>query len=153
MQNNPSASLDMGSPLIKLVGAARRLIRQSFWVRYAPLGLTPQQGWILRELRARGPQSLHCLAQGVFMDDPTACRVVKPLHEKGLVASIPDPSHGRRIVISLSETGALVAPELDAIADQLGRDLAAGLSAAELDCLRGGLLKIIANLSSPVPPA
>lgn len=151
MQNHQSIGLDIESPLIKLVGAARRLIRQNFWDRYAPLKLTPQQGWVLRELRARGPLSLHALAQGVFMDDPTACRVVKPLHDRGLLESIPDPSHGRRIVISLSEEGHRVAPQLDAIAEQLGRDLAAGITPSELQGLRSGLVKMIANLTAPPP--
>jgi len=151
MQTASQAQLDAGTPLIKLVGVARRLIRQTFWVRYAPFGLTPQQGWVLRELLARGPLSLHCLAQGVFMDDPTASRVVKPLQDKGLVASLPDPRHGRRIVISLSDQGQRVAPALESIAAQLGRDLAVGLSPAELSGLRNGLVKVIGNLSSPTP--
>lgn len=147
MQEPLPPPLDVDAPLVKLIGTARRQMRQSFWGRYATLGLTTQQGWILRVLSAQGPMSLHCLSQWVFMDDPTACRVVKTLQDKGLVESTPDPSHGRRNIIRISKAGAQVAPALDALAEELGRDLERGLSEAEKTQLRLLLLKVIANLS------
>jgi DNA-binding MarR family transcriptional regulator len=97
--------------------------------------------------------SLHCLSQWVFMDDPTACRIVKTLQDKGLVDSIPDPAHGRRNIISVSPAGTQVAPALDALAEELGRDLEAGLSAREKLQLRTILLKVIANLNPSTRPA
>jgi DNA-binding MarR family transcriptional regulator len=141
------------APLVKLIGTARRQIRQAFWSRFAVHGLTPQQGWILRVLFAQGPMSLHCLSQWVFMDDPTACRIVKTLQDKNLVDSVPDPAHGRRNIISVSKAGAKVAPALDALAEELGRDLEAGLSGPERLQLRATLLKVIANLTRPAQPA
>ena len=143
----------MNAPLVKLIGTARRQIRQSFWAKFAAHGLTPQQGWILRVLSAQGPMSLHFLAQWVFMDDPTACRIVKTLQDKGLVDSIPDPAHGRRNIVSVSRSGAKLAPALDALADDLGRDLEAGLTALEKRQLRATLLKVIANLAPPARTA
>jgi len=128
-------------------------MRQSFWSKYAAHGLTPQQGWILRVLSAHGPMSLHCLSQWVFMDDPTACRVVKTLQDKGLVDSAPDPNHGRRNIICVSEAGARLAPALDALAEELGRDLEAGLTDQEKLQLRTILLKVIANLALPARTA
>lgn len=150
MQEPLPPPLDLDAPLVKLIGTARRQMRQSFWGRYATLGLTPQQGWILRVLSAQGPMSLHCLSQWVFMDDPTACRVVKTLQDKGLVDSVPDPCHGRRNIISISRAGTRVAPALDALAEELGRDLERGLTDGERLQLRTLLLKVIANLSSGV---
>ena len=147
MQDPTPPPLDLQAPLIKLIGTARRQIRQSFWAKYAVLNLTPQQGWILRVLAGQGPMSLHCLAQWVFMDDPTACRIVKTLQDKGLVDSVPDPSHGRRNIVSISGEGAQVAPALEALADELAGNLEAGLSDAEKLQLRQILLKVIANLT------
>lgn len=147
MQDPLPPPLDVNAPLVKLIGTARRQIRQSFWGRFAAYGLTPQQGWILRVLSAAGPMSLHCLSQWVFMDDPTACRIVKTLQDKGLVDSIPDPAHGRRNIVSISKDGAKVAPALDALAEELGQDLEAGLTETEKVQLRRTLLKVIANLS------
>jgi DNA-binding MarR family transcriptional regulator len=148
MQDPLPPPLDVNAPLVKLIGTARRQMRQSFWGRYATLGLSPQQGWILRILAAHGPMSLHCLSQWVFMDDPTACRVVRTLQDKGLVDSVPDPRHGRRNLISVSGAGAAVTPALDALAEELGRDLERGLTDAERAQLRTLLLKVIANLST-----
>jgi DNA-binding MarR family transcriptional regulator len=142
----------MDAPLVKLIGTARRQIRQAFWAKYAGHGLTPQQGWILRVLSAQGPLSLHCLSQWVFMDDPTACRIVKSLQDKGLVDSVPDPSHGRRNIITVTQGGAQVAPALDAHAEDLERDLAAGLTGPDQLELRRLLLKVIANLAPAQRP-
>ena len=143
---------DVQTPLIRLIGNARRQIRQAFWARFGPLGLTPQQGWMLRILSAHGPLSLHGLAQWLFMDDPTACRIVKSLQDKNLVESSPDPGHGRRNIIKVSAEGARLAPALDQIADGLGRDLEEGLSSDERLALRSGLLKVIANLGHAASP-
>ena len=152
VQDKSPPPLDINAPLVKLIGTARRQIRQGFWSRYAGLGLTPQQGWILRVLAAQGPLSLHCLAQGVFMDDPTACRIVKTLQEKNLVLSLPDPGHGRRNIITVAAAGADLVPALEAQAEALATDLEAGLSAAERLQLKRLLLKVIANLTPPAPP-
>lgn len=97
--------------------------------------------------------SLHCLSQWVFMDDPTACRIVKTLQDKALVDSVPDPAHGRRNIVSVSEAGLRLAPVLDALADELGRDLEAGLTAREKLQLRTILLKVIGNLNPGARPA
>jgi len=147
MQDAVPPPLNLDSPLVKLIGTARRQIRQAFWARYSVHGLAPQQGWILRVLSTQGPMSLHSLSQWVFMDDPTACRIVKTLQDKGLVESVPDPSHGRRNIVSITHAGAQVAPFLDQLAEELGRDLEAGLSDAEKVALRTLLLKVIANLA------
>ena len=152
MQDQSPPPLDLNTPLVKLIGTARRQIRQAFWAKFATHGLAPQQGWILRVLSAQGPMSLHCLSQWVFMDDPTACRIVKTLQDKGLVESVPDPGHGRRNIISVSKAGAQVAPALDALADELGQDLEAGLTELEKLHLRQTLLKVIANMTPSLQP-
>jgi len=153
VQNNHPLALDLNTPLVKLIAAARREVRQAFWARNARLGLAPQQGWVLRVLANEGPLSLHGLAQQVFMDDPTACRIVKALQEKGYVHSAPDPAHGRRLLITVSAEGAQLVPELNAIAAEVGRELEAGLSPEALLELRRGLLKLIGNLAPANPAA
>jgi DNA-binding MarR family transcriptional regulator len=151
MQESAPPLLDVDAPLVKLIGTARRQIRQSFWPKFATYGLSPQQGWILRVLSAQGPMSLHCLSQWVSMDDPTACRIVKTLQDRGLLDSVPDPAHGRRNIISISQAGAQVVPVLDALIEELDRDLEVGLSDEEKLQLRQTLLKVIANLTGHNP--
>jgi DNA-binding MarR family transcriptional regulator len=85
------------------------------------------------------------------MDDPTACRIVKTLQDRGLLDSVPDPAHGRRNIISISQAGAQVVPVLDALIEELDRDLEVGLSDEEKLQLRQTLLKVIANLTGHNP--
>lgn len=151
MQDPLPPPLDVNAPLAKLIGTARRQIRQSFWWRFAAHGLTPQQGWILRVLSAQGPMSLHCLSQWVFMDDPTACRIVKTLQDKNLVESNPDPEHGRRNIVSIASAGRKLAPVLEQLAEELACELETGLAPDESLQLRALLIKVIGNLGTPRP--
>lgn len=129
-----------------LVAATRRRIKQVVWARLAPLGLTPQQYWVLLVINRKGPQSLHVLAREVWMDDPTASRVVKILCDRGLLHSDPDPAHGRRILIQLTPEGTGMARELEAISEEFRVRLGGGLSDEEQAVLRRGLAQMISNM-------
>lgn len=140
----PLAKIGLGF----LVAATRRRVKQVVWTRLAPLGLTPQQYWIMLVINRKGPQSLHLLAKEVWMDDPTASRVVKALCDRGLLQSGPDPAHGRRILIRLTPEGMGTARELEAISEEIRRRLSHGLSDEEEAALRRGLSRMIANMDS-----
>ena len=129
-----------------LVAATRRRVKQVVWARLAPLGLTPQQYWVMLVINRKGPQSLHTLAREVWMDDPTASRVVKALCDRGLLHSDPDPAHGRRILIRLTPEGSGTARELEVISEDLRIRLAGGLSDEEQAVLRRGLTQMITNM-------
>ncbi len=129
-----------------LVAATRRRVKQVVWARLAPLGLTPQQYWVMLVINRKGPQSLHALAREVWMDDPTASRVVKALCDRGLLHSDPDPAHGRRILIRLTPEGSGTARELEVISEEIRVRLAGGLSDEEQAVLRRGLTQMITNM-------
>ncbi len=129
-----------------LIGAARRRAKQVIWGWLEPFGLTPQQFWILLVLHESGPLSLHELAARVWTDDPTACRVVRTLTDRGLLASGADPHHGRRRCIRLAEKGRTLAPELAALARRFRAGLESGLGPAELEGLRRSLKHVLLNL-------
>ncbi len=131
-----------------LVAATRRRVKQVVWARLAPLGLTPQQYWIMLVINRKGPQSLHLLAKEVWMDDPTASRVVKALCDRGLLRSEPDPAHGRRILIRLTPEGAATARDLEGISAEIRGRLSNGLSEEEETVVRRGLSQMIANMDS-----
>ncbi|HEX9011120.1 MAG TPA: MarR family transcriptional regulator [Holophagaceae bacterium] len=129
-----------------LVAATRRRVKQVVWARLAPLGLTPQQYWVMLVINRKGPQSLHALAREVWMDDPTASRVVKALCDRGLLHSDPDPAHGRRILIRLTPEGSGTARELEVISEEIRVRLAGGLTDEEQAVLRRGLTQMITNM-------
>ena len=129
-----------------LAAAVRRRLKHVVNSRLTPHGLTIQQFWVMLVLLEQGPMSLHPLAQKVWMDDPTASRVVKAMVARSLLVIHPDPRHGRRIVISLAPGALPLAHELHLIAAEIKAGLAAGLDLDQQAALRQGLLAIVANL-------
>jgi DNA-binding MarR family transcriptional regulator len=129
-----------------LAAAVRRRLKQVVAAKLLPYDLTLQQFWVLLVLLEKGSCSLHPLAQLVWMDDPTASRVVKTMVERDLLETKPDPSHGRRILISLTPRSVLLAQELQGIATEVKSGMVAGLQPDEQAVLRQGLLAVFANL-------
>ena len=129
-----------------LVTAVRRRLKHVVASRLAPYDLTLQQFWVMLVLLEQGPCSLHPLAQQVWMDDPTASRVVKAMVERGLLDARPDPKHGRRILISLTPGSVPLAQELHGLAAEIKSGLVAGLQPEQQAILRQGLLAMITNL-------
>ncbi len=131
-----------------LIAATRRRLKQVVWARLQPFNLTPQQYWILMVIHQKGPQSLHALAQEVWMDDPTASRVVKLLCDRGILRSEADPAHGRRILIRPTQEGQRLLRDLDALTSELRGQLVEGLSPEEQGMVRGALSRMIQNLEA-----
>jgi DNA-binding MarR family transcriptional regulator len=129
-----------------LASAVRRRLKHVVGSRLAPYDLTLQQFWVMLVLLEQGPSSLHPLAQQVWMDDPTASRVVKAMVERGLLRAQPDPKHGRRILISLAPDSVPLAIELQGLATEVKSGLIQGLDSAREEVLRQGLLVMISNL-------
>jgi DNA-binding MarR family transcriptional regulator len=131
-----------------LTSAVRRRLKHLVAARLAPYDLTLQQFWVLLVLLEQGSSSLHPLAHQVWMDDPTASRVVKAMVERGLLSTQPDPRHGRRIVISLTPSALPLAQELHLLATELKASLVAGLDPGQQEAMRQGLLTMIRNLDA-----
>ena len=131
-----------------LAAAVRRRLKHLVGARLAPHQLTIQQFWVMLVLLEQGPTSLHPLAQQVWMDDPTASRVVKAMTGRGLLCSRPDPGHGRRILITLAPEALPLAHELRELAAEIKASLVQGLTLDEQAAMRSGLLALIANLDA-----
>jgi len=131
-----------------LAAAVRRLLKQVVWARLTPYGLSPQQFWVMLVLSKKGPSSLHPLARQVWMDDPTASRVVKAMVGRGWLTAQPDPRHGRRILIDLAPAARPLAEELQALATDISKSMTASLSPEEQHVLKGGLRTMVGNLES-----
>ncbi|MDP1831075.1 MAG: MarR family winged helix-turn-helix transcriptional regulator [Geothrix sp.] len=129
-----------------LTAAVRRRLKHVVGARLTPHQLTIQQFWVMLVLLEQGPSSLHPLAQQVWMDDPTASRVVKAMVARGLLRTQPDPRHGRRILISLAPSALPLSRELQDLAVEIKADIVQGLSLDEQAAMRHGLLTMIANL-------
>lgn len=140
----PDNLVDAG--LGTLAAAVRRRLKHVVGARLVPHNLTLQQFWVMLVLLEQGPMSLHPLGQKVWMDDPTASRVVKAMVGRGLLLAEADPRHGRRILISLTPSALPLAQELQLLAEELKAGLVAGFDADQQAVLRRGLLAMITNL-------
>ena len=140
----PDNLVDAG--LGTLAAAVRRRLKHVVGTRLAPHNLTLQQFWVMLVLLEQGPMSLHPLGQKVWMDDPTASRVVKAMVGRGLLLAEADPSHGRRILISLTPGALPLAQELQLLAEEIKAGLVAGLDPDQRAALRSGLMAMITNL-------
>ncbi len=129
-----------------LAAAVRRRLKHLIGARLESYDLTLQQFWVILVLLEQGPSSLHPLAQQVWMDDPTASRVVKVMVERGLLRTQPDPKHGRRILISLSPGTLPLANELRALAADIKTGLVIGLDPDQQALMRAGLMTMITNM-------
>lgn len=142
----PSSLNDAG--LGTLVAAVRRRLKHAVAGHLAPYDLTLQQFWVMLVLLDQGPCSLHPLAQQVWMDDPTASRVIKGMVERGLLRTRPDPKHGRRILISLAPSAVALAEELQGLAAEIKAGLVMGLPVDQQALMRVGLMTMIKNLDA-----
>jgi DNA-binding MarR family transcriptional regulator len=131
-----------------LAAAVRRRLKHAVSARLTPYDLSMQQFWVILVLMEQGATSLHPLAQQVWMDDPTASRVVKGMVARGLLTTRADPKHGRRILINLSPDALPLAQELQLLADEVKTGLVAGLDAEQQAALRSGLRTMVANLDA-----
>lgn len=128
-----------------LIAMARRRMKQVVASRLVRHGLGPQQFWVLLNLHEDEGLSLHELAQRTWTDDPTACRIISKLTERGLVRGQEDPADRRRFRLSLTTKGRKLAGELAELASDVRLNLVRGLSGSERKQLCDLLRKVIVN--------
>ena len=135
---------------------ARRRLKQVIAGRLTRYSLGPQQFWVLLQLHEEEGISLHEVALRTWTDDPTACRMVNKLVERGLIRSDEDPADRRRFRLHLTAKGKKLALELATFADEIRTTVAKGLSPGDRKHLCGLLKRVISNtdkLESVVAPA
>lgn len=84
-----------------VVGRLRRRFRET----YDTEGLTPSQTSVLSRLDKEGPASASALAAAERVRPQSMAATLSVLEERGLVQRRPDPSDGRRQLVSASEAG------------------------------------------------
>src|ERR1700760_2800376 len=88
-------------------------ILRKVWQRHAAIfareigiNLTPTQWAALAKLNETGPCSQNQLGRLTSMDVATIKGVIDRLSARGLTETSPDPEDGRRILVSLTRSGA-----------------------------------------------
>jgi DNA-binding MarR family transcriptional regulator len=124
--------------LLRLASQRHTLIFQ----RLVPEGLTPTQFSTIIRVAEHGEVSQNQLGRLAAMDVATIKGVVDRLRAKGLISSRPDPGDKRRSLISLTQTGLELVPELKKMGALITAETLAPLSEGE----RVKLLELIRKL-------
>ena len=104
--------------------------------------LTPMQWAVVAKLAEVGDCSQNLLGRLTAMDVATIKGVVERLARRSLVATSPDPTDRRRIVVSLTPAGRDVYDRHVADALRISKDTLAPLSPSERGMLVGLLLRM-----------
>ena len=138
--------LSQHEPVGRLIGVARRRIKQVVGRRLRDHRLSPQQFWVLVNLGECPDISLYELAERLHMDDPTASRIVGALTLRRLARGQPHPTDRRRRRLGLTPAGVALARRVAPIALEVRRAVEAGFTQMEKDNLRGLLRRVIENV-------
>jgi DNA-binding MarR family transcriptional regulator len=138
--------LSKHEPVGKLVGAARRAIKQAVGRRVRRFRLTPQQFWLLVAIQEGRATSLSELATRMGGDQPTASRVVAALVRRKLVRVEDDPADRRRSRLTSAAGGEALRPRLEEIVTEIRSAIVRGMDEDEQEAVRAGLRKVIANM-------
>jgi len=133
-------------PVGLLIGAARRRIKQAVGHRLRGYGLTPQQFWVLVNVRECEGLALRELAERLRLDQPTTSRIVALLRRRRLVRMGGHPGDRRRCSLRLTATGAELTGRLYPLAREVREAVVHGMSAAEQHRFRRMLRQVMANM-------
>ena len=104
--------------------------------------VTPTQWAALSKLAEVGPLSQNRLGRLTVMDAATVKGVIDRLSARALVATDPDPTDGRRRVVSLTEAGLALVDRLVPAAFRITAETLAPLDDSERVALQALLLKL-----------
>lgn len=139
----------MKSPYAKTIGYellhAARLHRARSAQLLNGLGLFPGQEQVLTLLAAEDGRSMGDLAAELRVRPPTASKTVARLAAQGLVERLTVNGDGRVVRVVLTEEGRRRAAAVDAIWEELEREVSAGIEGKDRKRLRKLLRKLGQN--------
>ena len=107
--------------LTYVIGGLDRLLRRHMTDALAPLGITLAQYTALSVLEARGALSNAQLAVRSFITPQSANEVMVAMAARGFVTREADPSHGRVILLRLTDEGSAILRECEQVLRPLER--------------------------------
>lgn len=130
------------------IGETAHALRRAFDRRAAELGVTRAQWRVLAHLERRPGQRQVELADRLDVEPITLCRIVDRLQEAGLVERQQDPADRRAWQLFLTSTAQPLLTRLHEMADELSKEVFAGVTKQELKMAREALAKIRTNVSA-----
>lgn len=134
--------------LTYVIGNLDRLLRRQMTEALAPLGITLAQYTALSVLEARGSLSNAQLAVRSFITPQSANEVMSAMAGRGFVTREADPSHGRVILLSLTEAGSAMLRECEQVLRPLERRMLGDLGAEDVAQIQRTMETFARNLRS-----
>jgi DNA-binding MarR family transcriptional regulator len=144
-QANANADTEVLDRLHALMHGLRRHLHEA--ARDDPRALPPMEARALAYFVRHPGHTQSDLVQHAGRDKAQIARIVKTLHERGLLQSEPDASDGRRQNISPTAAGRAAQQLRRQQLVRFEKQLTAGLSAAE----RASLIALLDRLQAPAP--
>lgn len=129
-----------------LIGRTDRIVKRRLGEALAPHGLTVPQFTALSVLHARGSLSNAQLAERSFMSPQSANEVVKTMEARGWVTRAPDPTHGRIVMLGLTDEALALLVLCDEAVSRLEQEMLQGIDVAHAALLHDLLLQCGRNL-------
>ncbi|UGS88169.1 MarR family transcriptional regulator (plasmid) [Ralstonia wenshanensis] len=150
-KRNPPQPAQDGTPatsarLPYLIGRTDRIVKRRLGEALAPHGLTVPQFTALSVLHARGSLSNAQLAERSFMSPQSANEVVKTMEARGWVTRTPDPTHGRIVMLGLTDEALALLALCDEAVSRLEKEMLQGIDVAHAALLHDLLLQCGRNL-------
>lgn len=131
-------------PTALLLKWADMAVRSRLEAAVRPWRLSMGQMLLLATIERLGSASAAELARALHLTPQAMTTLLRPIEDRGIIARRPDPDHGRRLLLSLSDHGETLLADIRHTTDAVDREVTAALSPAELEQFRLLLGKIAA---------
>ena len=132
--------------LTYVIGSLDRILRRRMTEALTPQGLTLAQFTAMSVLDARGQASNAQLAERSFITPQSANEVMAAMVARGWVTREADPSHGRIVLLQLTDEGRAVLSECEGIIRAIEKQMLTGLDDAQAAAAQHMLEICVRNL-------
>jgi DNA-binding MarR family transcriptional regulator len=132
--------------LTYVIGSLDRILRRRMSEALAPLGLTLAQFTALSVLEAKGQASNAQVAERSFITPQSANEVLNAMASRDWVSREPDPTHGRIVLLQLTDEGRAVLRECELAVKIIEKQMMEGIELDAAGALQTHLETFVRNL-------
>lgn len=132
--------------LTYVIGSLDRILRRRMTEALAPLGLTLAQFTALSVLEAKGQASNAQVAERSFITPQSANEVMNAMANRNWVSREPDPTHGRIVLLQLTDEGRAVLRECEQAVKAIEKQMMEGIELDTAGAVQTHLETFVRNL-------
>ncbi|HJE54006.1 MAG TPA: MarR family transcriptional regulator [Acinetobacter pseudolwoffii] len=138
--------LNQSPTLSYMIARVDRIINKLLNERLKPLNITLSQFTALSVLAAKGNLSNAKLAERSFIKPQSTNKILQDLLSNGWIAKESDPSHGRRILINVTQEGMAKVNACREVVKELEQTMLQGIDINLAYVIRNNLEIMVSNL-------